>query len=81
MIWEKSWNVVFDASRPPFFRWFKGGILNTCWNALDVHVDRGRGDQLALIYDSPVTGRIRRYTYRELSDLTARCAGGLVKLG
>jgi len=41
VIWEKSWDVVFDASRPPFFRWFKGGILNTCWNALDVHVTGG----------------------------------------
>jgi propionyl-CoA synthetase len=81
VIWEKSWDVVFDSSRPPFFRWFKGGILNTCWNTLDIHVDRGRGDQIALIYDSPVTGRIRRFTYRELRDLTARCAGGLVKLG
>jgi len=81
VIWEKPWDTVLDSSRPPFFRWFKGGILNTCWNSLDFHVEQGEGERLALIYDSPVTRTIRRYTYRELRDLTARCAGGLVKLG
>ena len=81
VIWEKPWDTVLDSSRPPFFRWFKGGILNTCWNSLDFHVEQGEGERLALIYDSPVIRTIRRYTYRELRDLTARCAGGLVKLG
>src|SRR5712692_3394735 len=75
--WERRWDRVFDGSRSPFDRWFVGGMLNTCYNALDLHVDRGRGKQPALIYDSPVTGTVRSFTYRELRDLVARCAGML----
>src|ERR687885_326052 len=55
--WEKRWDKVLDDSRPPFYRWFRGGRLNTCYNALDRHVAEGRGEQLALIYDSPVTNQ------------------------
>lgn len=72
---------VLDASRAPFYRWYRGGQLNTCHNALDRHVAAGRGDQLALIHDSPVTSQVTRFTYRELLDVTARCAGALAKLG
>jgi propionyl-CoA synthetase len=79
--WYRRWDQVIDASRSPFYRWFPGGILNTCYNALDRHVDAGRGDQPALIYDSPVTDTIRVFTYRELLDQVARCAGGLANLG
>ncbi|OLT33758.1 propionyl-CoA synthetase [Actinomadura sp. CNU-125] len=68
---------VLDDGAPPFYRWFTGGELNTCDNALDRHVEEGRGDQAALIYDSPVTGTERTYTYRELTELTARFAGAL----
>ena len=75
--WERRWDRVLDASRPPYYRWFPGGRLNTCYNALDVHVDRGRGKQLALIYDSPVTGTVRSFTYFELRDEVARFAGAL----
>jgi propionyl-CoA synthetase len=75
--WDRRWDRVFDRSRPPFYRWFVGGMLNTCYNALDLHVDRGRGKQAALIYDSPVTGTVKRFTYRELRDEVARCAGML----
>ena len=71
------WDRVLDASRPPYYRWFAGGVLNTCYNALDLHVDRGRGKQAALIYDSPVTGTIRAFTYFELRDAVARFAGAL----
>ena len=53
--WHKKWDQVLDESNPPFYRWFKGGELNTCCNALDRHVEGGRADQVALIYDSPVT--------------------------
>ena len=49
--WVKPWERVLDDSRAPFYRWFAGGRLNTCYNALDRHVERGRGDQLALIYE------------------------------
>jgi propionyl-CoA synthetase len=79
--WERRWDRVLDASRPPFFRWFAGGRLNTCWNAVDRHVAAGRGERVALIWDSPVTGQIRRFTYRELRDEIARLAGVLAGLG
>jgi propionyl-CoA synthetase len=79
--WIREPEVILDDSRPPFFRWYTGGELNTCANALDRHVDGGRADQPALVYDSPVTGRIERFTYRELRDLVAAFAGGLRSLG
>ncbi|MFC9976386.1 propionyl-CoA synthetase [Spirillospora sp. NPDC127200] len=72
---------VLDDGAPPFYRWFTGGELNTCDNALDRHVEEGRGDQPALVYDSPVTGTVATYTYRELTDLVARFAGALRGLG
>ncbi len=75
--WERRWDRVLDKSRPPFYRWFAGGVLNTCDNAIDVHVKGGRADQLALIYDSPVTGSISHYTYRQLLDEVSRFAGVL----
>lgn len=79
--WDKKWERVLDFSSPPFYRWFVGGELNTCYNALDRHVEAGRGNQLALIYDSPVTGSIRKLTYKELLDLVSRFAGVLASLG
>ncbi len=79
--WEKRWDRVFDDSRKPFYRWFAGGALNTCYNALDLHVDRGRGKQRALVYDSPVTNTVKTFTYRELRDEVARTAGMLRRLG
>jgi len=79
--WVRRWEKVLDTSGLPFARWFPGGILNTCHNALDRHVEEGRGDRVALVYDSPVTATIRRYTFKELQDLVARCAGGLRDLG
>jgi propionyl-CoA synthetase len=81
ILWFRRWDRVFDDSRPPFYRWFRGGVLNTCYNALDLHIDRGRGKQRALIYDSPVTNTVRAYSYAELRDEVARCAGALRSLG
>ncbi len=75
--WYKHWDRVLDGSRAPFYRWFPGGVVNSCYNALDRHVERGRADQPALIYDSPVTGTIKTFTYRELRDEVARFAGVL----
>jgi propionyl-CoA synthetase len=75
--WERRWDRVLDDSRKPFYRWFVGATLNTCYNALDLHIDRGRGKQRALIYDSPVTNTTRTFTYRELRDAVAGCAGAL----
>jgi hypothetical protein len=79
--WDAPWERVLDDSRAPFYRWFAGGRLNSCYNALDRHVDRGRADQLALIYDSPVTGTAAAFTYRELRDEVARFAGALAAQG
>jgi propionyl-CoA synthetase len=79
--WTRPPTRVLDRSREPFFRWYPDGELNTCHNAVDRHVAAGRGDQPALIYDSPVTGTVRTYTYRELRDEVARCAGALRRLG
>ncbi len=80
--WYKKWNRVLDISNKPLYRWFEGGELNTCYNALDYHVDdRGRGDRIALIYDSPVTDTIKKYTYAELRDTVARFAGVLADQG
>jgi propionyl-CoA synthetase len=79
--WDKKWDKVLDAANPPFSRWFVGGELNTCYNAVDRHVEAGRGDQPALIYDSPVTDTLKTFTYSELRDKVARCAGMLRGLG
>jgi len=79
--WYKRWEKVLDDSHQPFCRWFVGGRLNTCYNALDLHVEEGRGGQPALIYDSPVTNSIKTFTYRELRDKAATFAGVLTRLG
>lgn len=79
--WDVFPQRVFDDSNPPFYRWFPDGVLNTCHNALDRHVDGGRADQPALVYDSPVTGTVKTYSYRELRDEVAKVAGALVDLG
>src|ERR1051325_6452333 len=69
--WYKKWDHVLDVSCAPFYRWFSGGVVNTCYNLLDVHVEQGRAEQVALIYDSPVTGVVKSYTYRELLEAVA----------
>jgi len=79
--WTSPPRTALDASRPPFYRWFPDGELNVCHNALDRHVDAGRGEQPALVYDSPVTGARRSYSYTELRDEVARFAGVLTELG
>src|SRR5213595_144563 len=79
--WSKRWDRVLDSARAPFYRWFTGATVNTCENALDWHVEHGRADQPALIYDSPVTSTIQTFTYRELRDAVARFAGVLTAQG
>ncbi|MFY9399596.1 MAG: propionyl-CoA synthetase [Desulfomonilia bacterium] len=79
--WDRKWDKVLDDSRAPFYRWFTGGRLNTCYNAVDLHVENGRKDQPAIIYDSPVTGVISTITYGELQSRVAAFAGALVNLG
>jgi propionyl-CoA synthetase len=79
--WTKRWDKVIDDSNPPFYRWFAGGELNTCYNCLDRHVEKGRAEQAAIVYDSPMAGTQATYTYRELRDETAKCAGALRAMG
>jgi propionyl-CoA synthetase len=79
--WTRKWDKVLDDSNPPFYRWFTGGLLNTCYNALDYHVENGRADQAALIYDSPVTNYKKTFSFTELRDQVAQFAGALVELG
>jgi len=79
--WYTRPERILDDSNPPFYRWYAGGTLNTCHNAVDRHVANGHGDQPALIYDSPVTGAKSALTFAELRDATARFAGALAALG
>ncbi|TMM38088.1 MAG: propionyl-CoA synthetase [Actinobacteria bacterium] len=79
--WYQRPTAVLDRSNPPIYRWFPDGVVNTCFNALDRHVAAGRGGQPALVYDSPVTGTSRTFTYAELLDEVAHFAGLLRELG
>ena len=80
--WSRPWDAVLErCDAPSGYRWFDGGRLNTCYNCLDVHVENGRGDQAALIYDSPVTGTTRRFSFRELRDDVATFAGARAAQG
>ncbi|MGI9489480.1 MAG: propionyl-CoA synthetase [Geminicoccaceae bacterium] len=79
--WIKPPSKALDDSNPPFYRWFADGVCNTCWNAVDRHVERGHGDRIAIIYDSPVTDTKRTITYAELRYLVASLAGSLVERG
>ena len=79
--WYKRWDKVLDDSRKPFYRWFAGGVTNSCYNVLDLHVESGRAEQPAIIYDSPVTNTIQTFTYRDLRDEVATFAGVLAAHG
>ena len=79
--WYKLWDKVFDPYAGQYGRWFAGAECNTAYNCLDRHVEAGRGDQLALIYDSAMVGGTRRYTYSELTTEVALVAGVLKDLG
>jgi propionyl-CoA synthetase len=79
--WLRRFDTVLDSTARPAARWFQGGVLNTCHNALDRHVTAGHGDRIALVYDSAMCGRVRRFTYAELQAETARFAGALAGLG
>ena len=79
--WERPWDSILDESNAPFYQWFAGGELNTCYNALDRHVLNGRADQTALIYDSPVTSSKQTFSFLELRDRVAVLAGALSNMG
>ncbi|XP_068132965.1 acyl-CoA synthetase short-chain family member 3, mitochondrial [Hyperolius riggenbachi] len=79
--WFKPWNKLVDNSNPPSTNWFTGGELNVCYNALDRHIENGRGDQIAVIHDSPVTDTKENITYKDVYAQVSRLAGVLVKYG
>ena len=79
--WTRAWEKVLDDSNAPFYEWFSGGEINTCYNALDRHCEAGRGGQAALIYDSPVTGQVQKFSYDELLQQVSRFAGALKNCG
>jgi propionyl-CoA synthetase len=79
--WYRAPTTILDDSNPPFYRWYPDGVTNACYNALDLHVEQGRGEQTALIYDSPVTDTRRHYSYSQLLDEVSRFAGLLVSRG
>jgi len=80
VFWYRAPTVTLDNSNAPFTRWFPDGVTNACYNALDRHVEAGRGAQPALLYDSPLASARRQYTYAELLDAVARFAGVLAGL-
>ena len=79
--WTKKPTYALDSSNAPLYEWFTDGEANTCYNALDRHVEAGRGDQTAIIYDSPITGAKRKISYAELTDQVAMLAGALKAKG
>lgn len=79
--WDKKWDKAFDPGMGPYGQWFAGGMLNTCYNCLDRHVENGRGEQAALIWDSPMTGQVKTFTYAEMLARTEKLAGALAALG
>ena len=60
VFWFKKPTQILNKDEPPFYKWFCDGVTNTCYNALDIHVDQGRGERTALIYDSPITGNKKK---------------------
>jgi len=79
--WSRPHERVLDDSNPPFYRWYPGAELNTCYNALDRHIEAGHGARAALIYDSSVTNTVKNYSYTELREQVAKLAGAIRALG
>ena len=68
IFWYKKPSKILNSDNPPFYKWFEDGVTNSCYNALDFHIDQGRGDKTALIYDSPITGNKGKFTFKQLKD-------------
>ena len=81
IFWFKKPTKILNKSNPPFYKWFEDGVTNTCYNALDVHIDQGNGKRTALIYDSPITGAKNKFTYEELRSKVSKFAGALKNQG
>ena len=80
IFWFKKPTKILNKSNPPFYKWFEDGVTNTCYNALDIHIDQGRGSKTALIYDSPITGNKSQFTYEDLRSKVSKFAGALKDL-
>ena len=81
VFWFKKPTKILNKSNPPFYKWFEDGVTNTCYNAIDVHIDKGNGEKTALIYDSPITNSKAKYTYNELREKISKFAGALDNQG
>ena len=81
IFWFKKPTKILNKSNPPFYKWFEDGVTNTCYNALDLHIDEGRGEKVALIYDSPITDSKKQFTYNELKKKVSMFAGALRNQG
>jgi propionyl-CoA synthetase len=81
IFWYEKPTKILNTDNPPFYKWFEDGVTNTCYNALDIHVNNGRGEKIAIIYDSPITNTQKKITYSELRDQVALFAGALKKQG
>ena len=81
IFWFKKPTKILNNSNPPFYKWYEDGVTNTCYNALDFHIDQGKGKKIALIYDSPITGNKSKLTYEELRSKVSKFAGALRNQG
>ena len=81
IFWYKKPSKILNSDNPPFYKWFEDGVTNTCYNALDLHVSNGKGEKVAIIYDSPITGVKRNISYNELKEKVSLFAGALKKQG
>ena len=81
IFWFKKPTKILNKSNHPFYKWYEDGVTNTCYNALDIHIDKGNGDKTALIYDSPITGNKSKHTYKQLKEKVSKFAGALVNQG
>ena len=81
IFWFKKPTKILNNSNPPFYKWFEDGVTNSCYNALDYHIDEGRGDKTALIYDSPITGNKGKFSFKQLKEKVSKFAGALSNQG
>ena len=81
IFWFKKPSKILNKSNPPFYKWFEDGITNSCYNAVDLHIDQGKGEKIALIYDSPITGNKAKLTYNQLKEKVSKFAGALDNQG
>ena len=81
IFWYKKPKKILNSKNPPFYKWYEDGTTNSCYNAVDLHVENGKGKKLAIIYDSPITNTQKKITYSELKDKVSTFAGVLINQG